>query len=52
MDKTDILIAGGGAAGIMAALAASGSGKGVTVIEKMPLLGIKEIWIYGNNKIV
>ncbi len=49
MDKTDILIAGGGAAGIMAALAASGSGKGVTVIEKMPLLG-KKILATGNGK--
>lgn len=49
MNKTDILIAGGGAAGIMAALAASGNGKGVTVIEKMPLLG-KKILATGNGK--
>lgn len=49
MDKTDILIAGGGAAGIMAALAASGSGAGVTVIEKMPVLG-KKILATGNGK--
>ncbi len=49
MDKTDILIAGGGAAGIIAALAASGSGAGVTVIEKMPLLG-KKILATGNGK--
>lgn len=49
MDKTDILIAGGGAAGIMAALAASGSGACVTVIEKMPLLG-KKILATGNGR--
>ena len=41
MESTDILIAGGGAAGIMAALAASSSGVCVTVIEKMPVLGKK-----------
>ncbi|MCI9078635.1 MAG: aminoacetone oxidase family FAD-binding enzyme [Lachnospiraceae bacterium] len=49
MDKTDILIAGGGAAGIMAALVASGSGAGVTIIEKMPLLG-KKILATGNGR--
>lgn len=49
MENTDILIAGGGAAGIMAALAASGSGAGVTVIEKMPVLG-KKILATGNGR--
>jgi len=49
MENTDILIAGGGAAGIMAALAASRSGAGVTVIEKMSLPG-KKILATGNGK--
>jgi len=49
MENTDILIAGGGAAGIMAALAASRSVAGVTVIEKMSLPG-KKILATGNGK--
>lgn len=49
MESTDILIAGGGAAGIMAALAASSSGVCVTVIEKMPVLG-KKILATGNGR--
>lgn len=50
MESTDILVAGGGAAGIMAALAATGSGKGkLLIIEKMGQLG-KKILATGNGK--
>lgn len=50
MESTDILVAGGGAAGIMAALAAAGSGRGkLLIIEKMGQLG-KKILATGNGK--
>lgn len=49
MKNTDILIAGGGAAGIMAALAASGNCTNITIIEKMPQL-CKKILATGNGK--
>lgn len=50
MENTDILVAGGGAAGIMAALAAAENGKGkIFIIEKMGQLG-KKILATGNGK--
>ncbi len=50
MENTDILVAGGGAAGIMAALTASENGKGkIFIIEKMGQLG-KKILATGNGK--
>ena len=50
MENTDILVAGGGAAGIMAALTATENGKGkIFIIEKMGQLG-KKILATGNGK--
>lgn len=49
MESTDILIVGGGAAGMMAALAASKNGADVLIIEKMGQLG-KKILVTGNGK--
>lgn len=49
MKNAEILIAGGGAAGIMAALAASENGADVLIIEKMGQLG-KKILATGNGK--
>ncbi len=49
MKSTEILIAGGGAAGMMAALAASGNCGNITIVEKMPQLG-KKILATGNGR--
>ena len=50
MENTDILVAGDGAAGIMAALTATENGKGkIFIIEKMGQLG-KKILATGNGK--
>lgn len=49
MKYTEVLIAGGGAAGIMAALAASESGADVLIIEQMGQLG-KKILATGNGR--
>ncbi len=45
----DLLIIGGGPAGIMAAITAAGRGKKVTLIDKNPALG-KKILVSGNGK--
>ena len=48
--ETDILIIGGGAAGMLAAIGASGNGApGVTIIEKMPRPG-RKIMISGKGR--
>ena len=48
--ETDILIIGGGAAGMLAAIGASGNGaSGVTIIEKMPRPG-RKIMISGKGR--
>ncbi len=49
MERREILIAGGGAAGIIAALAASENGADVLIIEKMGQLG-KKILATGNGR--
>lgn len=49
MERTEILIAGGGAAGMMSALAASKNGNNVLIIEKMGQLG-KKILATGNGR--
>lgn len=47
--RTDILIIGAGAAGLMAAISAAQSGKDVTVLEKMPRPG-RKIMITGKGR--
>lgn len=49
MAYTDILIIGGGAAGLMAAYGASGHGASVTIAEKMPRTG-RKIMITGKGR--
>lgn len=49
MDKRRILIVGGGAAGIMAALFAARAGAGVTVLERNEKLG-KKLYITGKGR--
>ena len=49
MISTDILIIGGGAAGMMAALVAAGSGADIILLEKMNKLG-KKILATGNGR--
>jgi len=49
MDKFDIVVIGGGAAGICAAISAARAGKTVVICEKMPQLG-KKILASGNGR--
>ena len=51
MQKFDIAILGGGAAGIIAAISAGRKGKKVVICEKMPQLG-KKILISGAGIVV
>ena len=49
MTKTDIIVIGGGAAGLMAAAGAASQGCSVTVLEKMPRPG-RKIMITGKGR--
>jgi predicted Rossmann fold flavoprotein len=49
MDKFDVIVIGGGAAGICAAISAARAGQTVVICEKMPQLG-KKILASGNGR--
>ena len=49
MTTSDIIVIGGGAAGLMAATGAAGEGASVTVLEKMPRPG-RKIMITGKGR--
>ncbi len=49
MQKFDVLVIGGGAAGIVAAISAKRAGKSVAICERMPQLG-KKILASGNGR--